>query len=297
MTKRLLLVDDDLFIRSVAQDVLEQEGYSIDVAGDGQEAWHLLVADPLRYRLILLDKQMPILDGLGLLKRIKADNRFDGVPVVMLTGADSVQDVSDGLAAGAYYYLTKPFDEVVLVRVIKNALVEFERNSTLRTQVGTQTNTLSLLQRAEFSYRNLQEARNLALWLSDVCGDPQRTVSGYSEILINAVEHGNLAISYTDKGMLLDEGRWLEEVELRLQNPAYAARTVKVVMDRIPTGCTVTVIDQGAGFDWQRYLEFSQDRIYDLHGRGIAMSKTMSFDRLEYLGCGNTVVITVHHLS
>ena len=55
----------------------------------------------------------------------------------------------------------------------------------------------------------------------------------------------------------------------------------------------VTITDQGNGFDWQTYMEFNPERVFDLHGRGIAMSKAISFDSLEYLGKGNCVVTTV----
>jgi hypothetical protein len=53
------------------------------------------------------------------------------------------------------------------------------------------------------------------------------------------------------------------------------------------------VIDQGAGFDWQRYLDFDPERATDPNGRGIAMARLMSFESLSYSGCGNCVVATV----
>ncbi|MDO9065432.1 MAG: ATP-binding protein, partial [Sulfuricella sp.] len=149
------------------------------------------------------------------------------------------------------------------------------------------------LRQAEFDFRTLQEAKDLALWLADASLDPGRTVNGYSELLINAVEHGNLGITYAEKGQLLREGRWADEVESRLKNPLYSERLVKVVMEKTASSCIVTIADQGSGFDWQKYIGFSPERAFDLHGRGIAMSKAMSFDGLEYLGNGNTVVATV----
>ena len=66
-----------------------------------------------------------------------------------------------------------------------------------------------------------------------------------------------------------------------------------MILDKSDGTSRVTIIDQGPGFDWAGYLEFSPDRVFDLHGRGIAMSRSMSFDSLEYLGTGNTVVTTV----
>ncbi len=65
-------------------------------------------------------------------------------------------------------------------------------------------------------------------------------------------------------------------------------------MDKTPSACVVTITDQGHGFDWRKYIGFDPDRAFDLHGRGIAMSKIMSFDNLEYQGNGNSVVTSVN---
>lgn len=297
MAERLLIVDDDEFIRSITQELLEQAGYSVEVAEDGLAAWEKIDSDPSRFELMLLDKKMPRLDGIALLKRLKSDDRFKELPVIMLTGDNQQQDIVEGLAAGAYYYLTKPSTEEVLKRVIKNALDEFRKKRELREMLGHQTKNLRILRRAEFAFRTLQEARDLALWLADASQAPGRTVQGYSELLINAVEHGNLGISYAEKSQLLSEGGWADEVESRLKNPVYAQRLVQVVMEKTASACIVTIADQGSGFDWQSYVDFSPERVFDLHGRGIAMSKAMSFDGLEYLGNGNAVVTTVRTVA
>jgi CheY-like chemotaxis protein/anti-sigma regulatory factor (Ser/Thr protein kinase) len=293
MYATLLVIDDDDFFRMVTQSVLEQAGYGVVTAEDGMAGWEKLDHAPSCCDLVLLDKNMPRLDGIALLRRIKSDPRFKELPVIMLTGDTNQQDISEGLAEGANYYLTKPSTEAVLKLVIKNALEEHRRRSDLLALVGKQKDNMSLMHRAEFRYRNLAEARNLALLLADASMDPARTVSGYSELLINAVEHGNLGISYAEKSALLNEGRWEEEVEVRLQHPDFADRLVNVTLERTANSCSVTITDQGNGFDWQAYVEFSPERAFDLHGRGIATSKALSFDSLEYLGKGNNVVVTV----
>lgn len=293
MTARLLVVDDDEFVRVLMEEILGQCGYEVVTVADGQAAWEAIDPEPARYDLILLDKQMPRLDGIALLRRIRADSRFTDLPVIMLTADTSPEDVSQGLAEGAHYYLTKPPTEEVLTVVIKSALAESRQKRELRAMVGRHAGTLALLCRAEFTYRSLAEARDLALLLADASMDPARTVVGYSELLINAVEHGNLGISYEDKGRLLREGRWAEEVDGRLRQPGHAASQVNVILEKADGVSRVTISDQGAGFDWRSYLEFSPERVFDLHGRGIAMSKAVSFDSLEYLGNGNTVVTTV----
>jgi CheY-like chemotaxis protein len=265
----------------------------VETAADGQAAWERLDGDPSRFALMLLDRQMPRLDGISLLKRIKADSRFKELPVIMLTGSDRQDDIVEGLAAGAYYYLTKPATEEVLTLVIRNALGERQKQRDLRASIGQQANNVKLIRRAEFCYRNLAEARDLALLLAEASTNPERTVNGYSELLINAVEHGNLGISYEEKGRLLSAGHWAEEVNARLRHPDYASREVTVTLEKTPTVSRVTIADQGQGFDWQAYVEFSPERVFDQHGRGIAMSRAISFDSLDYLGNGSTVVTTV----
>jgi DNA-binding response OmpR family regulator len=290
---RILLVDDDDFIRLVIGENLAQLGYRVDIAQDGQEAWEKISLNPKEYDLVLLDKNMPGMDGITLLKRIRADSSMAELSVVMLTGADRAEDIVEGLAAGAYYYLVKPATQEVLSRVVKNALQESMKKRELLERIGQQRNNLRLMRRAIFSFRTIKEARDLALLLADVSMNPERTVSGYSELLINAVEHGNLGISYAEKSQFLSEDRWAEEVELRLQSPLHAAQMVEVVVDKGADTFTVTITDQGQGFKWQKYMQFEPERAFDLHGRGIAMSNGLSFDHLEYLGKGNSVVTTV----
>ena len=56
----------------------------------------------------------------------------------------------------------------------------------------------------------------------------------------------------------------------------------------------LVIRDEGAGFDWKNYLTFSSERACDSHGRGIAMSRMLSFDHMEYRGCGNEVLVRVN---
>jgi len=289
----ILIVDDDEIIRMITQDILEQSGYVVETAVDGQDGWEKIDREPTRFDLILLDKQMPRLNGIQFLHKVKTDNRFEHLPIVMLTGDSAHDDITEGLAAGAYYYLTKPSPSDVLTLVIKNALETYIKRREINALANRQFRHLSLLQRAEYRYKTLDEAKNLALVLAEISEKPKRTANGYLELLINAVEHGNLGITYAEKSLLLRNDAWEDEVDARLSNPSYASRSVHVLVERTTEGTAVTITDQGAGFDWKNYLGFSPERVFDLHGRGIAMSKENSFDTLEYQGCGNCVIATV----
>jgi len=108
---RILVVEDDDKAAAFLKQGLEEEGYDVDVAPDGEEGAHLGHVNP--YDLIVLDIQLPRRSGLELSREL----RREGVeaPILMLTGRDSTEDIVRGLDAGADDYLTKPlaFDELL----------------------------------------------------------------------------------------------------------------------------------------------------------------------------------------
>lgn len=293
MTETLLIVDDDEFVCQVNETILSGVGYQVSLATDGQVAWEMIEKTPDQFDLILLDKHMPRMDGMEFLRLLKSHPLAREVPVIMLTGDRQQQDIVEGLNAGAYYYLTKPSSEAMLKQVVRNALDEFRQKGELRDLIGRHNLGLRGMTRAEFTLRTIQEAKSLAIVLADAGNDPGRTVNGYSELLINAVEHGNLGISYEEKSRLLSDGCWTEEVERRQRVLPYSERRVSILLARHREATVVTITDEGDGFDWRKYLVFDPERAFDLHGRGIAMSKAMSFDDIRYIGSGNTVITTV----
>ena len=118
-------------------------------------------------------------------------------------------------------------------------------------------------------------------------------VGGIVEIFVNAVEHGNLGLTYADKSALLKKDAWQAEIDRRMVLPEYRGRRVFVRLEIQPERSTLSIRDEGSGFDWQPFMEIQPERAFDLHGRGIAMSKLMSFDEVNYSGCGNTVELVV----
>jgi two-component system response regulator MprA len=102
---RVLVVDDELAVRTSLQRALGLERYEVDLAQDGREALERIAA--ARYDAIVLDVSMPLLDGLEACRRVRAAG--DRTPVLMLTARDAVDDRVAGLDAGADDYLVKPF--------------------------------------------------------------------------------------------------------------------------------------------------------------------------------------------
>jgi len=282
------VVDDEPFHLAVLEDALTADDHVVSLAADGEDAWAMMQTG--RYDLILLDRMMPRLDGIGLLKRAKADPEWADVPVIMQTAASSPDEICEGFAAGAYYYLTKPFAPEVLKALVATIIAEALVRQSLR-EVGDKLSiAISLLNEGEFHFRTLIEARALSAALAQVCVESTAAGIGLLELLLNAVEHGNLSITYAEKSAMLQNGTWEAEIERRLASAPWRERGAKVSIRRTDSEIEFAIVDEGNGFDWARYLEFDPDRVFDLHGRGIAMAKSFAFTFLEYRGTGNTVI-------
>ncbi|MRR51245.1 MAG: response regulator [Rhodocyclaceae bacterium] len=288
---RILAVDDEPVNLEIIAEILDSPDYTLDMAEDGAAAWQRLHSGA--YDLLILDRMMPRMDGMELLRRLKADARFNALPVIMQTAASSPDQVREGLEAGAYYYLAKPYEPRTLSAIVRSALEEIAERRSAERQEETHRMVFGLAQRCEFAFRTLEEAQRLASFFSVLCPDPGSAGLGLTELLVNAVEHGNLGISYTEKSRLRFDDAWEAEIQRRLQLPELASRVAKVVFQRESDALVFIVTDQGAGFDWTHYLEFDPARACDPNGRGIAMARLMAFSSLEYQGCGNVAVARI----
>lgn len=291
-TLRILLAEDEEIIAIVISDLLNELGIDVIHCNDGASAWDRLKNDN-HFDAILLDRVMPGMDGMELLKKIKSDPSLEHIPVIMETALADKASVKEGIDYGAYYYLTKPFEREVLLAVVKSALQQsFDRKEML-LRLENAERPLAFMDEGTFHIRDLEQAEMLAHYLALACPRPERSYPGLLELLLNAIEHGNLELGYSEKSKQLQQGSWKEEIQRRLQLDAYRNRRVEIKMQRTEQSLIFTITDEGNGFDWEQFLEFSTDRAYDLHGRGIAMANKLSFDRLKYQGSGNVVVAEV----
>ncbi len=122
---RLLLVDDEPGLRTAVKTYLEDEGFHVSTANDGEEGWS--AAQELLPDVVITDVMMPRCDGYGLLKRLRADERLGGTPVIFLTAKGMTSDRIAGFQAGADDYIPKPFDPDELVARVRNVVRRQER--------------------------------------------------------------------------------------------------------------------------------------------------------------------------
>jgi DNA-binding response OmpR family regulator len=290
MAESVLIADDDRSIQLTIATALAQAGYSPVTVSDGEEARARIEAGEERFSALLLDWEMPKLTGIDLLRWLKRQAEHRDLPVVMQTSRDSTENIREGIDAGAFYYLTKPLNPQVLLSIVEAAVNDYGYKLALKERLAQSQNPFGGIVAGTFRYRSLEEAERLTIWISNACPVPERTTLIH-EILLNAVEHGNLGITYDEKSDLMSAGTWGTEVRRRLRLPGYAEKYVEVGIEKSPERMVVLVKDQGPGFDFAKYLAFDEARVFDNHGRGIAMAgMTM---KLEYLGAGNAVRITI----
>lgn len=120
MPKTILTVDDSASIRQMVMFTLKTYGYTVVEAIDGQDG--LQKAKTQLFDLVLTDQNMPKMDGLTLIKSLRALPSYKTVPILMLTTEASDSMKSQGRAAGATGWLVKPFDPTRLIEVVKKVL-------------------------------------------------------------------------------------------------------------------------------------------------------------------------------
>jgi len=134
---RILIVDDNETNRDILVTRLSKHGYDTLQAGDGEEA--LASVSQHHPDLILLDVEMPKLDGFEVCRRLKKDPAMPFMPIILCTARAASQDVVTGLDAGADEYLTKPIDQAALVARVRSML----RIKELHDQVQAQSKDLA----------------------------------------------------------------------------------------------------------------------------------------------------------
>lgn len=292
-TPRLLIVDDEPFNLEIIAEYLEETGYELTLASGGEDALRLLRDPANLFDLVLLDRMMPGIDGMEVLRSIKQDERLRDTPVIMQTAASGPEQVAEGLKSGAYYYLTKPFEPDALLSIVRGAMSDLRSRRELGVMVQEYCNALRLVDSAEFRIRTLEEARVLSAFVAQLAEVPGTAALGLSELLINGIEHGNLGISFSEKTRLKEEDNWSQEIHRRLELPEFRNKHVLMQLQRVPAGWKIVIHDEGQGFDWSPFLEFDPERAFAPNGRGIALSRQLAFASMEYIGNGNTVQVVM----
>ena len=123
---KVLLVDDETLSLQTLKNALNDSSFYHETAMNGKEALEKLLAQPDQFAVVVLDRIMPYMSGMELLKIMQEDSLLSKIPVIMLTGLDEKEDIIDAVQAGVFDYLTKPADKALLIPLIEQAYHSFE---------------------------------------------------------------------------------------------------------------------------------------------------------------------------
>jgi len=289
----ILLVDDEPFNLQILEEILKHSGYKTVSAANGLDAWQLLESSYQKFDAVLLDWMMPKMDGMAVLKRMKAHDEMHKLPVILQTAKAKKHEVVEGLKAGAHHYLIKPYGREQLLAIVKTVVNDYKCQRKLIEETLKKTGSLLLMEQGRFSVRTLEEIYDLAAMLAGTTQKPDKVGLGLTELLVNAFEHGNLGIGYAQKSELNLKNNWENEIVRRMNFPENIDKRVVITYERNEWEIKFFIEDQGEGFEWEQYLELNPTRAFDSHGRGIAMANMLSFDNIEYLGKGNQVIASL----
>ena len=193
MNGTILVADDSMVVRAVLRRQLETDGHTVVEAVNGAEA--IDACREYHPDVILLDVEMPVLDGHATLERLKADPQLKDIPVVFLTGRVDTADVVNGLRLGAHDYLRKPFEANELMARVSAAL----RTKWLQDELRTRNAELDRVARIDM-LTNIYNRRHLDEHLRSVISAARRHDRTIGVLIVDIDhfknvndEHGHLA--------------------------------------------------------------------------------------------------------
>jgi DNA-binding response OmpR family regulator len=285
---RVLIADDQEALRELLSRLLTREGFEPIEAADGVQAVELFRTQaPL---VVVSDIMMPRMDGLALLTELKRIDR--SAVVILMTGQGNEEILLRALRGGATNFFRKPFNVRELMDEIRR-VVDFRMEaarSTLFSPFLVSEKKTFVIPRADSPYFPIVNQVTLQL----PCILPEEDILnlkiGIEEMIVNAVEHGNLGITFEEKNKAISEGTLANLLAQRGKESDAHGRQVFVTASLTPEAFEVVVRDEGRGFDWRRLPIVAPENLMSFNGRGIFLTK-IYFDEVRYNEKGTEVTL------
>jgi YesN/AraC family two-component response regulator len=289
---KILLVDDEPLTRDELGGLLQDEGYEVHTAADGDQGLKLFRHE--HPDLVITDVRMPRRDGLSLVCAIRREDPY--VPIAVITGHGTEAMVIEALRMGINDFIKKP----VRVKDLTAALQRLEAARRPLEQKHAEMPSAVKLVAHSWTYELQNDLEAIPFFVDTML---KHCASGIDrvdllelslclrELILNSVEHGNLGLSYEEKTQALEAGTFDELLEERAQREDLRDRRVTVKVSRQDNRLMFDIIDQGEGFDWRALPDPTDPpNLLSIHGRGVLLAR-LSVDSLRYNEKGNQVTI------
>ncbi|MBD3309237.1 response regulator [candidate division KSB3 bacterium] len=284
----ILLIDDESNFLKLLRHPLLEHGHTITEAYDGKQGWQLFSDTPARFDVIITDVEMPMLNGVGLLKRLR-ENGYD-TPVVVMTAYKEIQTLIEVLRLGAFDFLLKPFTAKALLDILTKLETIQEHHKAQFTALPSFTETIELTIPSQtdliLKVRSFLQDR-LKAFCKFHAIDERNIVLCLHEALVNAIIHGNLEIPSEVK---LDSADTFEQlVRQREADPHFAERLVAIRCQITPCALTFAITDEGKGFDPEQF-RYADPVEFNPGGRGLLII-TSVMDEVSWNETGNCITM------
>jgi signal transduction histidine kinase len=228
----------------------------------------------------------------ALIEQLHKAPSLSGVPVILYARDELQQANQDIHTNGPLFRLRPDAPGQSLSSVIAAAQMTYRQQENLLAELDSRESAIGLIVSGTFRLRTLSEAEHLTTMLAIACPDRRLASFVLLELLVNAIEHGNLGIGHGEKSQLLMKGVWHEEIARRLNLPENADKYVTVTFERHPELIVIQVEDEGNGFDWRAHMT-NDPTSTKQHGRGIALAAGLEGAHLTYDREGRRAILTL----
>ena len=229
--------------------------------------------------------------AISVIRQIRESEDLKTLPIICWGFSPRPAGAGSSSCFGLSFYLDAKAPVADVLQTVKCAVGSSNQFKGLLREVSVRESAIGLIRSGVFELKGLQEAENLATMLSRACPDPSVAAFALMEILVNAIEHGNLGLSHDEKSELLESGRLQDEIARRLGLPENVDKVVSVSFTRYDDRAEFTIKDAGIGFDWRRYMRELESDSDKLNGRGLTLACALECVDLSYSGNGNTATL------
>jgi DNA-binding response OmpR family regulator len=247
------------------------------------------VAGPCR--AVILDWRSDLPKDSEFAERLAVKAAEAGLPVLTLAAAGRAGDIEIASRAGLSTIVSMPCRLAELKDALE-ALIERTQLEGGQAQDFELNDAAALLESCKFRFRTPADVEKLVPIIAKLFPEPERSAAGLAELMMNAIEHGNLEIGHERKAAWVARGIYRGELMKRLQTPPFSHRRAELIVNRREDGIMIVIMDEGCGFCWQDVVhsETHDDDAAAGHcGEGLARVSRESFDDVRFNQLGNQV--------
>jgi hypothetical protein len=287
---RMIMVNETGGPRGKIDEQLRGLGFELSYLREEIAALDEMEAVAGSCRAVILDWRSDLPKDSEFAEMLAVKSAEAGLPVLTLAAAGRAGDIEIASRAGLSTIISMPCRLADLKEAL-DGLIE-------RTQIDGQAqdfelnDAAALLESCKFRFRTPADVEKLVPIIAKMFPEPERSAAGLAELMMNAIEHGNLEIGHERKADWVARGIYRAELMKRLHTPPFSHRRAELIVNRREDGIMIVIMDEGCGFCWQDVVhsETQGHGAAAVHcGEGLARVSRESFDDVRFNQVGNQV--------